>query len=325
MSEWSDFLEPLSGTVRKKVETTVSKFGPVLTSGTFLCELVESGPREPEFTSRILASLQKAANWEKVRDNHLGGLDQNRQAVSPRASRDAKRAFEFALTIAKRAGHHHVHMRHIVAVLLTKDVEANRLLVKLGPIDPLVKQFFEDVITRYPQEGWQELIPSPRPRPAPRPRENRVVKRAQSKTIFIVHGHNKAMKYELGHSLQKAGLDVTILDEQTNEGRTLLEKFSDHAAEAGFAVVLLSADDVGRAKDATVDNFRARQNVVFELGFFCGKLGRDKVCAVRENGVEIPSDVHGFAYFDYDSAGSWKHRVAKEINRAGIKVDFDKL
>src|ERR1700730_1995931 len=144
--------------------------------------------------------------------------------------------------------------------------------------------------------------------------------------VFIVHGHNDALKYEIAHSLQRAGLDVTILHEQPNKGRTVLEKFSEHAAEAGFAVVLLTADDIGRVKEAesTVvwELPRARQNVVFELGFFCGLLGRGRVCAVYETGVELPSDLHGLAYVEYDSAGVWKHAVAKEIDAAGIKVDF---
>lgn len=146
-----------------------------------------------------------------------------------------------------------------------------------------------------------------------------------SKKVFIVHGHNEAIKYELAHSLGKAGLDVTILHEEPNKGRTLLEKFADHAGEAGFAVVLLTADDVGKAKGTTVENLRARQNVVFELGFFCGLLGRKRVCAVYETGVEWPSDLHGLAYVPYDQGGGWKHKVAKEIDAAGIEVDFRKL
>ncbi len=152
---------------------------------------------------------------------------------------------------------------------------------------------------------------------------------SSSNKIFIVHGHNDALKYEIAHSLQSAGLDVTILHEQPNKGRTVLEKFSEHAAEAGFAVVLLTADDIGRVKDAesTVvwENPRARQNVVFELGFFFGLLGRGGVCAVYETGVELPSDLHGLAYVEHDSAGVWKLAVAKEIDAAGIEVDFSKL
>jgi predicted nucleotide-binding protein len=133
------------------------------------------------------------------------------------------------------------------------------------------------------------------------------------------------MKYELAHSLQNGGLDVTILHEQPNKGRTILEKFADHAGGAGFAVVLLTGDDVGKAKDATVESFRARQNVVFELGFFCGLLGRGRVCAVYEQGVELPSDLAGFCRVEIDSSGRWKIDVAKEVNAAGIAVDFSKL
>lgn len=153
------------------------------------------------------------------------------------------------------------------------------------------------------------------------------VERERSKKVFLVHGHNDALKYEIAHSLQNARLDVTILHEQLEQGRTILEKLSDHAAEAGFAVVLLTADDVGGKKGASPDSLqpRARQNVVFELGLFIGLLGRRRVCAVCETGVEFPSDLHGLARIEYDSEGAWRHKVAKEIHGAGIEVDFSKL
>jgi len=70
---------------------------------------------------------------------------------------------------------------------------------------------------------------------------------------------------------------------------------------------------------------RTRQNVVFELGFFFGLLGRGRVCAVYETGVELPSDLNGLGRVEYDSAGRWKHDVAKEINAAEIPVDFSKV
>ena len=120
---------------------------------------------------------------------------------------------------------------------------------------------------------------------------------------------------------------MTILHEQLEQGRTILEKLSDHASEAGFAVVLLTADDVGGKKGASPDSLqpRARQNVVFELGLFIGLLGRRRVCAVCEAGVEFPSDLHGLAHIEPDSEGAWRHKVAKEIHGAEIEVDFSKL
>jgi predicted nucleotide-binding protein len=90
---------------------------------------------------------------------------------------------------------------------------------------------------------------------------------------------------------------------------------------------LLSADDEGRSRGESSDSLkpRARQNVIFELGFFFGSLGRGQVCAVYEKDVELPSDLHGFVYVEYDKAGRWKYDLAKEIHAAGIPVDFSKL
>jgi predicted nucleotide-binding protein len=92
-----------------------------------------------------------------------------------------------------------------------------------------------------------------------------------------------------------------------------------------FAIVLLTPDDVGRVAnaDAATDQPRARQNVVFELGYFFGKLGRDHV-AVINSGVEKPSDVDGLAYIAYP-AGNWQIDLAKELHGAGIPVDMARL
>jgi predicted nucleotide-binding protein len=64
---------------------------------------------------------------------------------------------------------------------------------------------------------------------------------------------------------------------------------------------------------------------LFELGFFLGSLGRRRVCAVYEKDVELPSDLHGFVYVEYDQAGRWKYDLAKEIKSAGYDVDLNKV
>ena len=150
---------------------------------------------------------------------------------------------------------------------------------------------------------------------------------AFSNEIFIVHGHDGELEESAAHLVTKLGLQPVSLHEQANRGRTIIEKFSDHAQTAGFAIVLLSADDIGGPKPVSPDALRprARQNVVLELGYFFGALGRDRVCAVYEDGVELPSDLHGLVYVQYDKGGSWKYQVAKEIRAAGYKVDLNKL
>src|SRR6185312_3907017 len=98
--------------------------------------------------------------------------------------------------------------------------------------------------------------------------------------VFIVHGHDEAALQSLARFLEKLGLKAIVLMEQPNKGRTVIEKFEDSAGEVGFAVVLMTPDDVGGAvgKDQGI---RARQNVLFELGYFSGKLGRGRVCLLR--------------------------------------------
>lgn len=115
-----------------------------------------------------------------------------------------------------------------------------------------------------------------------------------------------------------------MLREQPSKGRTIIEKFEDYA-DVGFAVILLTADDRGATKDTNFDDqkSRARQNVVFEFGYFIGKLGRNRVCALHAPGVEVPSDYSGVVYIELDSGGAWQLQLAKEIRAAGIDVDMN--
>ena len=100
--------------------------------------------------------------------------------------------------------------------------------------------------------------------------------------VFVIHGHDESARESVARFLEKLELEPIILHEQPNKGRTIIEKFEDYA-DVRFAVVLLTPDDVGAVKDRADDlRPRARQNVVFEFGFFIGKLGRERVCALGE-------------------------------------------
>jgi predicted nucleotide-binding protein len=140
---------------------------------------------------------------------------------------------------------------------------------------------------------------------------------ARGKRIFVVHGHDGATKLEVTDFLHRlTGERQVILHEQADRGRTIIEKFEDHAEEAGFAVVILTGDDEGRAKGTKQFRSRARQNVVLELGFFIGHLGRDHVVALLEGGVEVPSDLHGVLYKEL--SGNWQMELVDELRAAGI-------
>lgn len=150
----------------------------------------------------------------------------------------------------------------------------------------------------------------------------------KSNKVFIVHGHNEEMKQSTARFLEKLDLEAIILHEQPNGGRTIIEKFTDYS-DVGYAIILLSADDKASKKDDFPENsrFRARQNVILELGYFLGKLGRNKVVALYEKGksIEIPGDIDGLLYIPYSQSQSWQIQVAKEMKYVGFEIDMEKL
>lgn len=150
-----------------------------------------------------------------------------------------------------------------------------------------------------------------------------VMKPLFSSKIFIVHGHDDGARETVARFLERIGLDPVILHEQANQGRTIIEKVEANS-DVGFAVVLLTPDDEGCVKGGTPEP-RARQNVLLELGFFIGRLGRDKVCALKRGTMEIPSDFAGVVWEPMDSNGGWKQALARELEAAGHSIDWNKV
>lgn len=138
--------------------------------------------------------------------------------------------------------------------------------------------------------------------------------------VFVVHGHDIGLREAVARFITSLGLKPIILSEQPNEGRTIIEKFEKNI-DVNFAVVILSPDDEAHAAGQKKEQRpRARQNVILELGYFMGKLGRDRVCPLYRSGVELPSDIHGLAYVEMDDRGAWKMDLIRELRRAGLPV-----
>ncbi len=142
--------------------------------------------------------------------------------------------------------------------------------------------------------------------------------------IFVVHGHNTAVLQSLARTIEKLGLNPIILHEQANGGKTIIEKFESHS-NVRFAIILLTDDDEGKAKTDIDLKKRARQNVVLELGYFIGKLGRSNILPLYSEGVELPSDINGLLYVPLDNAENWKFAIVKELKAAGYSVDANLL
>ena len=150
------------------------------------------------------------------------------------------------------------------------------------------------------------------------------VARDRTNKVFVVHGHDEAARESVARFLERIGIEAVILHEQATGGRTIVEKL-EHYADVDFAVILLTPDDVGGVKTSSPDKLqpRARQNVVLELGFFVGKLGRRHVCALYKGSLELPSDYLGVGYVALDEGGGWRLQLAKELRGAGFSVDMN--
>ena len=143
-------------------------------------------------------------------------------------------------------------------------------------------------------------------------------KKVAGNTVFIIHGHDGHLKTEVQLLLHRAGVNNIVLHEQADKGRNIIEKLIEETNSANYAIALLSPDDIlgDGAK-------RARQNVILEIGYFLGKLGKSRVRLLKKGDVEIPSDLSGILYENYDESGSWKIKICKELQAVGIFVDLE--
>lgn len=149
--------------------------------------------------------------------------------------------------------------------------------------------------------------------------------RQHSNKVFLVHGHDDAARETVARFLERLGIEAIVLHEKPTEGRTIVEKL-EHYADVDFAIVLLTPDDVGGPKASAHLQLsdRARQNVILELGYFVGRLGRKNVCALHKGALELPSDYVGVGYVPLDAGGGWRLQLAKELKTAKFNVDMNR-
>ena len=144
-----------------------------------------------------------------------------------------------------------------------------------------------------------------------------------SRRVFIVHGHDEGVREAVARYLEQMGFEAIILHERANQSRTVIEKVETYG-NVDFAVVLLTPDDQG-CKIGEALEPRVRQNVLLELGYFIGKLGRSKVCVLVRGDVTIPSDFCGVMAERIDQNGGWRQTLARELQAAGHEVDWNRV
>nr|WP_262909123.1 nucleotide-binding protein [Chryseobacterium gleum] len=141
--------------------------------------------------------------------------------------------------------------------------------------------------------------------------------------IFIVHGQDDAVKYEVSRFIGQLGLKPIILHEQSNNGNTIIEKIEKHT-NVGFGIVLYTPCDLGAKKgEESKLNPRARQNVVFEHGYLIAKIGRNNVAALVKGEVEKPNDISGIVYISMQS--DWKIQLIKDLKSSGYSLNTNEI
>ncbi len=137
-------------------------------------------------------------------------------------------------------------------------------------------------------------------------------------TVFIIHGHDHNLKVEVQLFLERGKVKNKVLHEVPDRGRTIIDKLVEETADARFAIALFTPDDI------TADqNLRARQNVILEVGYFIGKIGKSNVRMILKDQIEIPSDLSGILYEKYNEGSDWKINLIRELKAAGIEIDSE--
>ncbi|MEY8575798.1 TIR domain-containing protein [Oscillospiraceae bacterium 21-37] len=149
-----------------------------------------------------------------------------------------------------------------------------------------------------------------------------------NRKIFVVYGHDEIARTQLEALLRRWDLEPIILDQQASGGQTIIEKLEDYGSDVGYAIVLATPDDDGKAKSEAVYKSRVRQNVVLELGMFLAQLGRERVAILLKEAAnfEKPSDIQGLVYIPFQNrVDEVALSLIRELSRQGYKIDTTRI
>lgn len=152
----------------------------------------------------------------------------------------------------------------------------------------------------------------------------KVPKTMFNKKVFVVYGHDEIALLQIESLLQRWNLEPLVLNSLPTQGRTVIEQLEQYIPQANFGIVLITPDDIGYSKEESGSKmFRARQNVVLELGMLLTKLGRSRVAILIKDAenIELPSDIHGILYYAYnETVEEIESKLFCEIKKNGYNT-----
>lgn len=152
---------------------------------------------------------------------------------------------------------------------------------------------------------------------------------ALSNKVFIVHGHDNELKLDVERFIREIGLQPVVLHREIDRGQTIIEKFEENS-DVGFAFILLTPDEIAYTADQKDKKdterkweYRARPNVIFEYGYFIGKLGRERVCCLSKGNVTVPSDISGLLYKSINNTVDEQGMaIIRELRAVGYTINM---
>ena len=256
--------------------------------------------------SKTKANLQSML--DELQD--LSGVRYHSRQVSDWLS-NTKKAIQYAFDDKSKVSQflkETIRMRSFTGTEVERQIE---YMVALNGAKKFLQSLLDEV-----DRFWEDDMPAQVPMTAKASIE------PNDKDVFVVHGRNQEVLKSVMVFLKNLGLNPIILSEQPGKGRSIIKKFEDHA-QVKYAIALLTPDDKAVLNKSTgKKKLRARQNVIFEMGFFVGSLGRERLAALRLGEVEIPSDYVGVEYIKLDER-TWKRKLYKELREAGFSIDVE--
>jgi hypothetical protein len=227
---------------------------------------------------------------------------------------ETQQSLEFAVEEARRLGHHYIGTEHILLGLVRVESTAMEVLRKLGVNAEQIRRQTRRVLNDV-QSPWVSNVPASA---SNIPFRSDVRAKSLSE-VLLIYGRDLESKQVVANYVESLGQQIIPLNEDSFDTIDIL------ATEATFVIILLTPDDmVVSASDPQLTRFRARQNIIYEFGFFHGKLGPKRVCALfRSNSemeLELPADSLRSACVHLDSAGEWKGWLARQMSEAGLII-----
>lgn len=229
--------------------------------------------------------------------------------------RDVRVAIENTFGESSRHIHDFMDIRYISSVSTTEDVRGQlqrQYVTGLREASAILQSMIDEI-----EEYWDDT----REESPSYASENRTQTNASQ--IFVIHGRDSGTRETVVRFLENLELQPVVLQEQPNRSRTIIEKFEEYA-QVDFAIALFTPDDMGGLEGDGLQH-RARQNVIFEFGYFIGKYGRERTLALVKGDMEIPSDYSGVLYVTLDDSDGWKTLLIRELKTAGFEIDANRL